>query len=188
LEVDGDLHVGLIIGVEVWTDFARCELGGLVAARMHASPSSGGHAVSLYLRLLSVGYAVRALLHLADVFDLRLPFPRMPPTWKAWIVFLLVADTFAAVGLWHRRRWGVALRWVSLVALKSPSPAHSTTTDTCGTPNPRAAQISRDQKAPRFSRLTARFGCRGGDLFYFLIEVVMGEATRSSISRKDAKP
>jgi hypothetical protein len=62
--------------------------------------------VRLYVRILAVLYAFGGALHVADVFDLRLPFSRLPVFWKGWIVYLLIADALAAIGLWQRKRWG----------------------------------------------------------------------------------
>jgi hypothetical protein len=75
-----------------------------------ATTSSNGKTTTLavYRRLLAIAYAVGALLHVADVFGLRLEFSRMPMVWKAWILFLMVGDVIAAVGLWKHRGWGVA--------------------------------------------------------------------------------
>lgn len=42
----------------------------------------------------------------------------MEPIWTTWIYFLLVADLFAAVGLWQMRWWGfVALVFIACVQL-----------------------------------------------------------------------
>ena len=65
--------------------------------------------IRLYLRVLAAFYAFGGLLHLGDVLDLRLSFSRMPSVEKAWILYLLVLDSVAAVGLWRARRWGIAV-------------------------------------------------------------------------------
>lgn len=58
--------------------------------------------------LLFVGclYAVGFLLHLLDVLGLRLNFAEMNSLWRSWIVFLLVFDLAAAIGLFLKRWWG----------------------------------------------------------------------------------
>lgn len=63
--------------------------------------------MKIYLRILSVLYAVGALLHYLDLVGLRLDFAEMSMAWKAWIIFLAVADTVAAVGLWKTKTYGV---------------------------------------------------------------------------------
>lgn len=65
--------------------------------------------MKLYLRILSVLYAVGGLLHLLDVLGLRLKFSELSDTWKYWIVYLLIFDVLAAVGLWQRKQWGIGL-------------------------------------------------------------------------------
>jgi hypothetical protein len=65
--------------------------------------------MKLYLRILSVLYFLGFTLHLLDLFDLRLSFSQMNLTWKLWILFLLIADLLAAIGLWKLKQWGVYL-------------------------------------------------------------------------------
>lgn len=65
--------------------------------------------MKIYLRILSVIYAVGGFLHLLDVFGLRLKFSELSDTWKYWIVYLLIFDFIAAVGLWQRKSWGTGL-------------------------------------------------------------------------------
>jgi len=66
-------------------------------------------AAKVYLRLLAVSYAFGFALHALDVLGLRLPFSVLPLGWQVWIVYLLVLDLFAAIGLWLGRSWGIAL-------------------------------------------------------------------------------
>lgn len=56
--------------------------------------------------LLAIAYAVGAVLHLLDVLDLRLKFTAMNTLWKSWIIYLLVFDTLAAIGLCRKKIWG----------------------------------------------------------------------------------
>jgi len=60
----------------------------------------------LYRRTLSVLYFIGFLLHLADVFDLRLEFSKMDLVWKFWIAYLALFDLFASIGLWKEKRLG----------------------------------------------------------------------------------
>lgn len=62
--------------------------------------------MSIYRRVLALLYFFGFLLHLSDVFDFRLSFSKMDPLWKAWILFLLLADLFAAMGLWAQKEYG----------------------------------------------------------------------------------
>lgn len=59
-----------------------------------------------YLRTLALFYAVGAGLHLADLLDLRLLFSEMTTIWRFWVVFLLIGDSLAAIGLWCGKYWG----------------------------------------------------------------------------------
>jgi uncharacterized membrane protein (DUF2068 family) len=63
----------------------------------------------LYLRLLSVLYFAGALLHIADILELRLKFSEMTPVWKGWVLYLTLMDLAAAVGLWRNQKWGANL-------------------------------------------------------------------------------
>lgn len=65
--------------------------------------------MKLYLRILAVFYSAGAILHLLDVFNLRLEFSSMNPTWKAWTVYLLIFDSVSALGLWRQKSWGTIL-------------------------------------------------------------------------------
>lgn len=61
---------------------------------------------SFYLRLLSGLYFLGFALHLLDVLNLRLSFTDMDMIWKIWILYLLVFDLIASVGLWLQKKWG----------------------------------------------------------------------------------
>ncbi len=52
-----------------------------------------------YLRLLAIFYGFGALIHIGDVLDLRLQFSQMGWGWRLWILYLLVGDIVACVGL-----------------------------------------------------------------------------------------
>lgn len=60
-----------------------------------------------YIKVLSVLYFIGFVLHVADLFDIRLKFSAMNFTWQSWIVFLTVADLITAVGLWRLHRIGI---------------------------------------------------------------------------------
>ena len=61
-----------------------------------------------YIRFLSILYTVGGLMHILDVFDLRLKFSMMSSTWRIWTIFLIVFDFIAAIGMWRQQTWGVA--------------------------------------------------------------------------------
>lgn len=65
--------------------------------------------MKIYLRTLAALYFIGFLLHSLDILGLRLDFKTMSMGWKVWIVYLLVADFFAAIGLWLQKPWGVGL-------------------------------------------------------------------------------
>ncbi|WP_374033268.1 DUF6163 family protein [Bdellovibrio bacteriovorus] len=65
--------------------------------------------MKIYLKIMAACYFIGGLLHVLDVFDLRLKFSEMSFVWKSWILYLLVLDLVAAVGLWQRKSWGTAL-------------------------------------------------------------------------------
>lgn len=62
----------------------------------------------VFYRALAVCYGIGGALHVLDVLSLRIEFSAMTLVWKVWIVFLLIADAIAAVGLWKVRSWGMA--------------------------------------------------------------------------------
>ena len=57
-----------------------------------------------------------------DILDLRLKFSEMNDLWKAWVLFLLVADIIAAIGLWKNTAWGV---WTFLIVASSQIVAYT---------------------------------------------------------------
>ena len=59
-----------------------------------------------FAKVLSLCYFLGAVLHLADIFDLRLKFSEMNPIWKSWIIYLTIFDLVAGIGLWNNRSWG----------------------------------------------------------------------------------
>ncbi|MBT4760512.1 MAG: hypothetical protein HOO06_02335 [Bdellovibrionaceae bacterium] len=62
--------------------------------------------MKLYLRILALFYLFGAILHLGDVLNLRLNFSEMDTVWQTWIVFLLIGDTIATIGLWQYKKYG----------------------------------------------------------------------------------
>lgn len=66
-------------------------------------------AARIYLKLLAVLYFIGCVLHLMDLFGQRLHFFELSKTWQVWIVYLLIFDLFAAIGLWRGRTWVIGL-------------------------------------------------------------------------------
>lgn len=62
-----------------------------------------------YLRILSVLYFFGGALHVLDLFGLRLKFEELSLIWKIWIIYLMIFDVVAAMGLWQLKKWGVRL-------------------------------------------------------------------------------
>ncbi|MEK6706334.1 MAG: hypothetical protein AABZ06_11150 [Bdellovibrionota bacterium] len=62
----------------------------------------------IFLKILSVCYAIGFLFHIGDLLNLRLDFSTMSPGWKAWVIYLTLFDAIAAIGLWKCARWGIA--------------------------------------------------------------------------------
>ena len=81
----------------------------------HDAETTGWGEVKIYLRILSVFYGAGAFLHLLDIFGLRLNYAEMSLVWKAWTLFLLIADSAASLGLWNKKRWGIVM--FQLIAL-----------------------------------------------------------------------
>lgn len=65
--------------------------------------------MKIYLKVLACFYFVGSLLHLLDLLDLRLKFSEMSLVWQIWIIYLMVIDILAAVGLWRQKSWGILL-------------------------------------------------------------------------------
>ena len=62
-----------------------------------------------YLRFLSGLYFVGGTLHALDLLSFRLNFSGLSVGWQVWVVYLMVADFLASIGLWMRKKWGIAL-------------------------------------------------------------------------------
>lgn len=75
-------------------------------------------AFSFFKIALGLMYFSGFVLHAMDVMNLRLNFSEMNSIWKSWILFLLVFDLIASVGLILKRLWGeVAFIMVALAQL-----------------------------------------------------------------------
>jgi len=62
--------------------------------------------MTIFLYAMAAIYSTGALLHVLDLFDLRRDFSHMNLAWRVWVVYLLIADAIAALGLWRRRQYG----------------------------------------------------------------------------------
>lgn len=60
-----------------------------------------------YLQTLACLYFLGGVLHILDLFDLRLKFSELENYWKIWICYLCIMDLIASVGLWRFKRWGI---------------------------------------------------------------------------------
>jgi len=69
---------------------------------------------------LAILYFIGFLLHVLDVMNLRLNFSEMDFILKIWILFLLIFDLLASIGLFLRKPWGeflfISIATVQLVA------------------------------------------------------------------------
>jgi hypothetical protein len=63
--------------------------------------------VRLYLKVLAGFYLFGFILHVLDLLGLRLKFSDMDYLWQSWIIFLIVGDLIAAIGLWRPHCVGV---------------------------------------------------------------------------------
>lgn len=61
---------------------------------------------SIFKLILAVFYFIGFLLHALDVANIRLNFSEMDLIWKSWILFLLIFDLLASIGLFLRKPWG----------------------------------------------------------------------------------
>lgn len=60
-----------------------------------------------YLKILACLYFLGGVLHLLDIFDLRLKLSEMATYWKIWIYYLVVIDLITSFGLWTQKQWGI---------------------------------------------------------------------------------
>ena len=73
---------------------------------------------SKVILMLSFTYFIVFVLHILDILNLRLQFSSMDTVWKTWIIFLLVLDLVASIGLFRKRIWGeIAFFVVALAQL-----------------------------------------------------------------------
>ena len=71
---------------------------------------------SIFKIILAVLYFIGFSLHFLDVMNLRLSFSAMDLIWKSWILFLLIFDLLASIGLFLKKSWGELLFIVIAVA------------------------------------------------------------------------
>ncbi len=64
-------------------------------------------AMKFYLKMLAIFYFSGAILHMFDLFDLRLSFSEMNTTWRTWTVYLTIGDLIASYGLWNLKKYGL---------------------------------------------------------------------------------
>jgi len=73
--------------------------------------------VKTFLRILSVIYAVAAILHIGSILGFgRIPFADAPLSWQISDIAYGVIDTIAAIGLWQQKRWGVAAFFMAAIS------------------------------------------------------------------------
>jgi len=73
--------------------------------------------MKIFLRILSVIYAVAAILHIGSIVGLgRIPFADTPLSWQVSDVAYGVIDTIAAIGLWRQKWWGIAAFFVAAIS------------------------------------------------------------------------
>ncbi len=60
-----------------------------------------------YLKILALLYFTGGILHILDIFDLRLKFSGMTLVWKVWICYLAIMDLITAYGLIKLKKWGI---------------------------------------------------------------------------------
>lgn len=76
-----------------------------------------GRALGVYLKILAVLYALLAFGHLASLFGLGEAPPALAPgIWIALHALYVILHGAAAMGLWLRRWWGVALFLVAALS------------------------------------------------------------------------
>lgn len=61
---------------------------------------------NIFLIIIGVLYFFAFLLHLGDVFSLRLDFSSMDLLWKSWIIYLLILDFLTALLLYKKKFLG----------------------------------------------------------------------------------
>lgn len=62
-----------------------------------------------FLRFIAITYFIGFILHLLDIFDLRLKMSELCFTWKIWIYYLLIFDFLTALFLWRKSSIGEVL-------------------------------------------------------------------------------
>lgn len=60
-----------------------------------------------YLKILALIYLFGGILHIFDIFDLRLKFSELSTIWKILICYLATMDLIAAWGLWKQKKLGI---------------------------------------------------------------------------------
>lgn len=59
-----------------------------------------------FRQMLAVFYLLGFILHCLDVLNLRIRFSEVDMIWKVWIIFLLIFDLLASIGLYRQKLWG----------------------------------------------------------------------------------
>ena len=73
--------------------------------------------MKIFLRILSVIYAIAAVLHIGSILGFgRIPFADAPLSWQISDIAYGIIDTIAAIGLWQQKWWGIAAFFLAAVS------------------------------------------------------------------------
>jgi len=71
---------------------------------------------SRFLVVIAICYSIGFILQILDILNIRLHYSEMDNVWKAWIIFLVIFDFLAALGIFLKKRWGELFFFVVAVS------------------------------------------------------------------------
>ncbi len=73
--------------------------------------------LKIYLKILSIIFTYSAAIHLANLAGFgEKPWSEMPLTWRIGDITYAILDTLAAIGLWQKTIWGIALMSIAILS------------------------------------------------------------------------
>ncbi|MGF1490554.1 MAG: DUF6163 family protein [Prochloraceae cyanobacterium] len=89
----------------------------LLNIKKYLEDSLNRPALGIYLKILSIIVAYSAAVHIFNLAGFgEKPWQEMPLTWKIGDITYAILDSLAAIGLWKKTIWGIAVLLLAVLS------------------------------------------------------------------------